>query len=231
MRIFSFARESTRYCNFSKDKFGNEITCIIPSWLQWNEQTINKGDFEKSGSGSTDSELLINCLLCSEDTYFRLLKEGWKPQQARQVLPFALYSPLVMTGFEDQWTHFFELRCAPSAHPDAQKLAKDLLVKFNDLCPDKFADLFDMYIDNDEKKYDIWSEGFLAQGSEGIPTKAQKFASGVEGKSFLDAVKKWYKSQKDAEYRFGALTIRDGKAYTYGCRLYDNEEDARKAFG
>lgn len=80
-------------------------------------------------------------------------------------------------------------------------------------------------------KYDIWSEGFIAQGSEGIPTKAQKFASGVEGESFLDAVKKWYKSQKDAEYRFGVLTIRDGKAYTYGCRLYDNEEDARKACG
>lgn len=150
-RVFSFARESTRYCNFSKDKFGNEITCIIPSWVNESEESLNT---EFRDTDKDDVSILIRALKNSEDEYFTLLNNGWKPQQARQVLPFALYSPLVMTGFEDQWTHFFELRCAPSAHPDAQKLAKDLLVKFNDLCPGKFADLFDMYIDNDEDKDD-----------------------------------------------------------------------------
>lgn len=165
-RVFSFARESTRYCNFSKDKFGNEITYIIPSWVNIPEGKYT--DWDNDWCDVSELKLLypevdnlndsVNAFLQSiknsEFLYFTLLNNGWKPQQARQVLPFALYSPLVMTGFEDQWTHFFELRCAPSAHPDAQKLAKNLLVKFNDLCPGKFADLFDMYIDNDEDKDD-----------------------------------------------------------------------------
>lgn len=55
-----------------------------------------------------------------------LINRGWKPQQARQVLPFAVCSPLVMTGFESDWEHFFELRCSGAAHPDAKKLADEL---------------------------------------------------------------------------------------------------------
>lgn len=122
-RVFSFAQESTRYCNYSKDKFGNEVTFIIPCWLGWNEQNVHYGDFEKSGSGSIDSGLFINSLLDAEDYYLRLLKEGWKPQQARAVLPNALKTELVMTGFESDWDHFFDLRCDKAAHPDAQYLA------------------------------------------------------------------------------------------------------------
>lgn len=125
-RVFSFARESTRYCNYSRDKFGNELTFIIPSWLSWDEQVIHRGDFEKSGSGSEDSKLFIDLLLNSEDCYLSLLEEGWKPQEARQVLPFCIKSPLIMTGFRSDWNHFFELRCAKNAHPDAQKLANEL---------------------------------------------------------------------------------------------------------
>lgn len=125
-RVFSFARESTRYCNYSRDKFGNELTFIIPSWLSWDEQVIHRGDFEKSGSGSEDSKLFIDLLLNSEDCYLSLLEEGWKPQEARQVLPFCIKSPLIMTGFRSDWDHFFELRCAKNAHPDAQKLANEL---------------------------------------------------------------------------------------------------------
>ena len=125
-RVFSFARESTRYCNYSRDKFGNELTFIIPSWLSWDEQVIHRRDFEKSGSGSEDSKLFIDLLLNSEDCYLSLLEEGWKPQEARQVLPFCIKSPLIMTGFRSDWDHFFELRCAKNAHPDAQKLANEL---------------------------------------------------------------------------------------------------------
>lgn len=133
-RVFSFAQESTRYCNYSKDKFGNEITFIIPCWLGWDEQNIHYGDFEKSGSGSIDSGLFINSLLDAEDYYLRLLKEGWKPQEARAVLPNTLKTELVMTGFESDWDHFFELRCSKAAHPDAQCLAnmcKDLIKNNN----------------------------------------------------------------------------------------------------
>lgn len=129
-RVFSFAQESTRYCNYSKDKFGNEITFIIPCWLGWDEQNIHYGDFEKSGSGSIDSGLFINSLLDAEDYYLCLLKEGWKPQQARAVLPNALKTELVMTGFVDDWKHFFELRCASNAHPQARELAIPLHEEF-----------------------------------------------------------------------------------------------------
>lgn len=134
-RIFSFAMESTRYCNYSKDKFGNELTFIIPSWLDWKEETIHKGDFEKSGSGSIDSQLFISSLLNAEDSYLRLIKEGWKAQQARQVLPNALKTELVMTGFESDWKHFFSLRSpkagATGVHPDAAYLADMLYNKLN----------------------------------------------------------------------------------------------------
>ena len=129
-RVFSFAQESTRYCNYSKDKFSNEVTFIIPCWLGWDEQNIHYGDFEKSGSGSIDSGLFINSLLDAEDYYLCLLKEGWKPQQARAVLPNSLKTELVMTGFTSDWKHFFKLRDAGSAHPQAQELAKPLHEEF-----------------------------------------------------------------------------------------------------
>ena len=130
MRVFSFAQESTRYCNYSKDKFGNELTFIIPCWLGWNEQNIHYGDFEKSGSGSIDSGLFINSLLDAEDYYLCLLKEGWKPQQARAVLPNALKTELVMTGFVSDWKNFFRLRCDSAAHLQARELAIPLREEF-----------------------------------------------------------------------------------------------------
>lgn len=111
-RAFSFAMESTRYCNYSKDKFGNELAFIIPStWLDTNTET---------------KESFINFLKACEDEYFTLLMKGWKPQQARQILPNALKTEVIVTGFEDDWKHFFELRCATVAHPDIKKLALDL---------------------------------------------------------------------------------------------------------
>lgn len=131
-RVFSFAQESTRYCNYSKDKFGNEVTFIIPCWLGWDEQNVHYGDFEKSGSGSTDSGLFINSLLDAENYYLRLIQEGWKPQQARAVLPNALKTELVMTGFVSDWKHFFDLRCDKAAHPDAQYLANKCLELFKE---------------------------------------------------------------------------------------------------
>lgn len=129
-RVFSFAQESTRYCNYGKDKFGNELTFIIPSWLNWDEQTMHRGDFEKSGSGSVDSGIFINCLLDSESSYMYLINGGWRPQQARQVLPNAIKTELVMTGFESDWKHFFNLRCDKTAHPDARALAIPLEQRF-----------------------------------------------------------------------------------------------------
>lgn len=111
-RVFSFAQESTRYCNYSKDKFNNEITFIKPTW--WHELgTTHKQDFEI---------FLEHC----EEQYLEFMDQGWKPQQARQLLPNATKTELVMTGFDSDWEGFFKLRCSGAAHPDAQKLANEL---------------------------------------------------------------------------------------------------------
>lgn len=134
-RVFSFARESTRYCNYSKDKFNNEITFIKPTWLDiptgnytyWDGDwcDIDKMKIQLPSDNSITDNFLW-CLNNAETQYNLLINKGWKPQQARQVLPFAVCSPLVMTGFESDWGHFFELRCSGAAHPDAKKLADEL---------------------------------------------------------------------------------------------------------
>lgn len=137
-RVFSFAQESTRYCDYSKDKFRNDITYIIPSWLDLPEGKYS--DWDNDWCDVSELKLLYpevdnlsdpaNCFLQSiknaEYYYFMLINRGWKPQQARQVLPNATKTELVMTGFKSDWEHFFELRCSGAAHPDAKKLADEL---------------------------------------------------------------------------------------------------------
>ena len=116
-RVFSFSQESTRYCNYSKGKFGGELTFINPSWM------INKID-ETGGD-----YLFIGALEAVEEDYMRLLEDGWQPQQARQILPNALKTELIMTGTVPQWKAFFDLRCK-GAHPDAMYIANKLKEQF-----------------------------------------------------------------------------------------------------
>lgn len=126
-RVFSFAQESTRYCNYSKDKFGNELTFIIPCWLDYEEQQFTDKNDSTIRTDLSEHEYFIDLLLEAENTYNYLVKYcGWKPQQARAILPNALKTELVMTGFVSDWEHFFELRDAASAHPQAQELAHPL---------------------------------------------------------------------------------------------------------
>lgn len=119
MRVFSFAQESTRYCNYSKDKFENKITFIRPSL----GYTLT-GNYH--GVDNFAGDYFEHALRYIENCYLKLLELGWKPQQARAVLPNALKTELVMTGFRSDWDHFFELRCSTAAHPDAKKLADEL---------------------------------------------------------------------------------------------------------
>ena len=121
-RVFSFAQESTRYCNYSKDKFDNEVTYIVPCWCDKIE--------DRDWSNPTPADVMYDSLLRGERNYLILLNQGWKPQQARAVLPNALKTELVMTGFVSDWKHFFELRCASNAHPQAQELAIPLREEF-----------------------------------------------------------------------------------------------------
>lgn len=128
----SHLAESTRYCNYSKDKFGNAITFIKPCWCN-----IPEGDYGTPDTlpdklprmGATEAGL-IHALQYSERYYFFLLSEGWTPQQARSVLPLGIKSELISCGFEDAWENFFRRRDAPDAHPMAQEIAKPMHEEF-----------------------------------------------------------------------------------------------------
>lgn len=139
-RVFSFAQESTRYCNYSKDKFGNELTFIIPRWLSLSNGSYTydyPNGFTKDGS-KWDSKLELNTFLLSlvrsEATYLELIEQGWIAQQARAVLPNSLKTELVMTGFVSDWKRFFRLRSriakTGKPHPQAQELADPLMDEF-----------------------------------------------------------------------------------------------------
>ena len=118
-RKFSYSQQSSRYCNYSKSKFNNECTFIIPSSCTYPEGCYLPTNSLQYGS-------YIWSLRQSEDAYFKLLHEGWTAQQARDVLPLALKTELVMTGFISDWNAFFKLRCDNHAHPDIRKLAIEL---------------------------------------------------------------------------------------------------------
>ena len=121
-RVFSFSAESTRYNNYSKDKFNNELTFIEPLW--YNPQ------YSMISENLTPDAIFDNSCITAERNYKYLIKHGWKPQQARAVLPNALKTELVMTGFVSDWKHFFDLRCDSAAHPQARELAIPLKEEF-----------------------------------------------------------------------------------------------------
>ena len=121
-RVFSFAQESQRYCNYSKDKYGKEITFIEPIWQ--NVLDINKVDNSLMRYEWEDA------MKTAERSYFYLLECGLTPQLARGVLPNDTKTELIMTGFESDWEHFFELRCANDAHPEAKYIADMIKEQF-----------------------------------------------------------------------------------------------------
>lgn len=129
-RVFSFAVESTRYCNYTKDKFSNEITFIQPNWISdedIKDYHINYNYFiDQDNNHITAVNRFMSALKNAEYFYMELIKLGWKPQQARNILPLATKCDMVMTGFVSDWKHFFALRDAASAHPQAQELAHSL---------------------------------------------------------------------------------------------------------
>lgn len=137
-RHFSFSQESTRYCDYSKDKFKKEVTYIIPTWLDipegnytyWNGDWVDmdKVKINIHDEGKTSSFLFV--LDHCEMMYKSLKNKGCSAQEARQVLPNALKTELIMTGFASDWEHFFDLRDDKRAHPDAYKLAHDLHNEF-----------------------------------------------------------------------------------------------------
>lgn len=115
-RVMSFAQESQRYIGYDKEKFGSEVTFIKPHWYD-----------EEFPACLTWVESLKD----AEQKYMDLREAGLKAQDARGVLPNATKTEIVVTGFESDWEHFFELRTAGAAHPDMRKLALELQEKLN----------------------------------------------------------------------------------------------------
>ena len=121
-RLASYSQESTRYCNYSKGKFGKEITVVKPNhdiaYDQWEEACCE-----------------------AEYQYGRLLAEGCTPEQARAVLPNSLKTELIMTANLREWRHFFKLRNAPAAHPQMREVAGMLLAEAKEKIPVIFEDI------------------------------------------------------------------------------------------
>lgn len=130
-RVFSFAQESTRYCNYTKNKFNNELTFIIPCWIKDLEEGNYYAYCEYHNDKHDPSKEWFGTCMNAEYVYTELIEKGWKPQEARSILPNSLKTELVMTGFDSDWQNFFKLRCAPNAHPQAKELADMLKDKFN----------------------------------------------------------------------------------------------------
>ena len=140
-RVFSFAQESTRYCNYSKNKFGGDCTFIIPSWIdsdsfeikrtpRWGENLSYEVERITGDYNNAPLSIYLQGLLQAEEAYMELLESGWIAQQARAILPNSLKTELIMTGTIAQWEGFFKLRCAKDAHPQARELAVPLYEEF-----------------------------------------------------------------------------------------------------
>lgn len=125
-RLASYCQESTRYCNYSKEGFGGEITVIRPAFLV---------------EGTEGWQYWREACLTSERRYFELLNFGCTPQEARSVLPTSLKTEVVMTANLREWRHFLQLRCSPAAHPQMREVACLLLRELCQLVPVVFDDI------------------------------------------------------------------------------------------
>lgn len=125
-RIGSYSQESTRYCNYSNDKFGNEITVIKPCFFE---------------EGSDKYRIWYLGCMDAETAYFNLIYEGATPQEARSVLPNSLKTEIVVTYNIREWRHFFKLRCSKAAHPQMREVAKMAFEQFYTYMPELFEDI------------------------------------------------------------------------------------------
>jgi thymidylate synthase (FAD) len=125
-RLASYSQESTRYCNYSKDGFGNQITVIEPSYLDKESRAYH---------------MWVRACETAEKHYFWMLECGCAPQEARAVLPNSLKTEIIMTANLREWRHFLKVRTAKNAHPQIRELAVPLLRELQELLPAIFDDI------------------------------------------------------------------------------------------
>ena len=158
-RVASFAQESTRYCNYSQDKFGNEITVIAPVFYNEVPKVLKFEIGQAVAKGTVDFNLLadisgndlafryyvwLSSCLNSEKAYFDILKKGATPQEARAILPNSLKTEVIMTANMREWRHFFKLRAAGETgkpHPQMLEVAVPLLKECQESFPELFGDI------------------------------------------------------------------------------------------
>lgn len=130
-RHCSFAVESTRYCNYSKGKFGNELTFIKPCNIEENS------DMYKTW---------LEAMQHIEDSYMKMAEQGAKPDQLRMILPHSLKTEINMKCNIREWRHIFKLRCAKAAHPSVQQAMKMILKELHQSIPVVFDDLYNEFL-------------------------------------------------------------------------------------
>lgn len=125
-RIASYSQESTRYCNYSKEKFGKELTFIKPVFWSVNSQ---------------EYEIWKNQMQEIENSYLKLIQLGTPPEQARSILPNSLKTEVVITMNLREWRHFFKLRTSKYAHPQMREISIPLLKRMQSILPTIFDDI------------------------------------------------------------------------------------------
>lgn len=126
-RLAAYSQESTRYCNYG----GDHVQYITPVW--WNHLSM------------TQQAMFVGLCSMAEDAYKELLNLGWSPQQAREVLPNALKTEIVVTTNLREWRHIFKLRCSQASHPQMVALMLSGLTQMHDIIPVVFDDIAEEY--------------------------------------------------------------------------------------
>ena len=129
-RLCSFSQESTRYANYAKAKFGNEITVIRPFF--WEEGSVPFQEWKQA-------------MEACERVYLNLLDGGAKAQEARSVLPNSLKTDIVVTANMREWRHIFKLRCGKASHPQMRQSMLPLLDEFHRRIPVLFDALYETH--------------------------------------------------------------------------------------
>lgn len=129
-RIASYSQESTRYCNYCNDKFGNEITFIEPCFFNSDSEQDKK-----------NKEIWLKSMQQIEDNYNELIANGARPEEARAILPNSLKTEIVVTMNLRAWRHFFKLRTDKAAHPQIREISNMILAEFKEKLPSIFGDL------------------------------------------------------------------------------------------
>lgn len=141
-RIAAFTQSSTRYCNYSQDKFGNEITVIQPCFLSDMTCLDMEEEAPYASRGFTHKDFAwYNAMQHAETFYFDMLKAGATPEEARSVLPNSLKTEVVCTANLREWRHILSLRADKMAHPQCRELMIPMLYELQEKIPVVFDDI------------------------------------------------------------------------------------------